>query len=331
MNWLRTLTTMLMALVLAVAVWFYAVDRTNETERFTLPVSVSLADATGVQVELETTRVEVVLKGPRGTIDRVRTSGIMRGPIKLTETDLPSDIQKPIVYRAPLQRRHLGNVSDSVDVTFNPDTVTLRLAPTAPFTVKVRADVASDLAGGFTVDTENIVIQPPTVQAIGPANLKQVVENPVIETAPIPINGISTPQTMTFNTVPLKQRVGDVPVRAETLVKVIVPIVREQITDTKKNVPVRLNILPDYPHEIELNDHVVTIKVRGVREDVEALTPEQIVTALPITGEQPRPVPYAKPLIVIFPDNLDVQLEGDPPTVNFEVLKKETQAPPTPE
>jgi hypothetical protein len=64
---------------------------------------------------------------------------------------------------------------------------------------------------------------------------------------------------------------------------------------------------------------------------VEALTPEQIVTALPITGEQPRPVPYANPLIVIFPDNLDVQLEGDPPTVNFEVLKKETQAPPTPE
>ncbi len=302
--------TKLMALVMAVALWLYAINRQTENLTETVKLVVSVPEGITV-LEQSAEEVTIYVRGPQNVMDGVANM-IKDRRIKAQYTikESPEGIEDQIKQTIPLSREHL-NLPNAVKlVRIYPNKVDVTLGKLQQKRLKVVVQKKGEPAVGYIVSNEFVF--PGEVSVVGPLNMLK--ETSFINTVPIDIGGITVDQNRTFPwKIGIDPRIivkkGDktIPVAVECKenVQVWLQIAEQQDTRLYEKVKIKVMRPPDYSYEIKLQDEFANVKVKGPKLALDKLNVEEVVLYIDVTALKP-PGPYKQPIKCNLPKNVEL-------------------------
>ncbi|MCF6150180.1 MAG: hypothetical protein E3K37_16185 [Candidatus Kuenenia sp.] len=304
------LLTKFMAMVMAVALWLYAINRHTEDLREVIKLSVSVP--TGITViEQSTEEIVVHLRGPLNVIENTKSLiNDQKIQAKYLIQESPEGIEDQIKQTIFITREHL-NLPNSVKlISVYPEKINVLLGKLQKKRLKVNLLKKGEPAIGYAIANEFVF--PAEVEVEGPLNaLKEVVS---INTVPVDIGGITIEQNRTFPwRIAIDQKVvvkqGDksitVPVSCGEDVRVWLQAMEKQETKVLEKLKIKILMPDNYPYVIKLRDEYVNIKVKGPKLLLEKLNPEDIVPYVDVTSLKP-PGPYKQPIKCNLGKNFEI-------------------------
>ena len=316
--------TKFMALVMAVALWLYAINR--QTEDLTEVVKLNVSVPEGIAVlEQSTEEITVHLRGPQSIIESVE------GMIKdrkiqawYVVKESPKGIEDQVKQTVPIAREHL-NLPNAVKlVSVYPNKFDILLGKLQQKKLKVNLQKKGETAIGYMIANEFIF--PGEVEVMGPLNTLK--EASFINTIPVDISGITSEQNRTFPwRIGIDQKVivkrGDknlsVPVTCNEDVRVWIQIVEQQETRFLEKMKIKVMRPAEYPYEIKLQDEYANVRVKGPKLVLDKLNTEDVVLYIDVTSLKP-PGPYKQPIKCDLPKN--VELVDKLPEVHLDIREK---------
>lgn len=303
--------TKLMAVVMAVALWLYAINRHTGDSTEVIGLTVSVPEGITI-LEQSTEEITVHLRGPQNIIYNVE-SLIKDKKIhaRYVIQEYPSGIEDQIKQTIPITRSHINNLPKDVKiVSVYPDKVDILLGKLQRKKLKVNLQKKGEPAIGYIIANEFVF--PGEIEVAGPLNILK--ETSYINTIPIDIGGITEDQNRTFpwrigidQKILIKRgnKVVSVPVTCKEDVRVWLQIVEQQ--DTKLFAKIKIKVLRPvgYPYEINLDDEFGNVKVKGPRLLLDKLSSEDVMLYIDVTSLKP-PGPYKLPIKCILPKNVEV-------------------------
>lgn len=300
-----------MALAMAVALWFFAINRyTNElSEVVYLEISIPL----GFTILNQSAEyVTVNLKGPQKLIDQFNKL-ITDNKIKV-QCRIPDDIDKeadPIKKSIILTRDHLNLPDDIILESIYPDTVNVELSRLEKKYISVRLVKQGQPASGFTI--ENEFVYPGEVEVIGASNIIKSVSQ--INTIPINISGITSEKNRTFPwIINVEQNVEVtqngvntlIPIKCKEQVRVWFSI--SELQNEKTLSKININILhpTDYPYHVTLQESYIDLTVKGSKLMIDKLTAKDVISYIDVSLLKP-PGPYKQPINVKLPKGIEIK------------------------
>lgn len=313
--------TKLMALVMAVALWLYAINR--HTGDLTEVVSLTVSVPEGITVlEQNFEEITIHLRGPQNVIDTVADMIKDRKVLaRYTVRESPNMIEDQVKQTIFITREHLDLPSAVKLVSVYPDKVDIVLGKLQKKRLKVNLQKKGEPAIGYTVANEFVF--PGEVEVTGPLNALK--EATFIHTVPIDIGGITGEQNRTFPwRIEIDQKViikrGDktisVPVVCNEDVRVWLQIVEQQDTRLFEKMKIKIIGPAEYPYTIKLQDEFSNVRVKGPKLLLDKLNAEDIVLYIDVTSLKP-PGPYKQPVKSILPKN--VELVDKLPEVHLDI------------
>ena len=298
----------LMALTMAIALWFFAINR--YTEEITEVVDVEiLMPPEFTMLSQSTTIVIVNLKGPLEIMDQV-TNLIADQKIKV-RCQIPLNInglEDPIKRSITISRNNL-NIPDDIKIeSIYPDRVDVEFSRLEKLYLNVRLQKRGHPATGYTI--ENELVYPGELEVTGPSSLLKFAS--YINTKPIDIAGITTEKNKTFPwTVEIEQNIeikrGDetliVPIKCDEQVRVWFSISELQDVKTLENIKIAILRPADYPYQVTLRDENVNLTVKGPKLMVNKLTNEDVLVYIDVSLLKP-PGPYKQRVHVSLPNSI---------------------------
>jgi len=294
------LLTKFMALVMAIALWLYAINR--HTEDLTEVVKLSVSVPSGITIlEQEAEEIVVHLRGPQSIVEDTRSLiNEKKIQAKYVIQEFPEGIEDKVSQTIYISREHI-NLPNSVKlVSIYPEKINVLLGKLQKKRLKVILQKKGEPAIGYVIANEFVF--PAEVEVEGPLNaLKDAF---AINTVPIDINGITTEQNRTFPwRIAIEQKVsikqGDkniaVPVVCNQDVRVWLQVVEKQETRVFKKLKIKIMRPAEYPYEIKLRDEYVNIKAKGPKLLLDKLNAEEIVPYVDVSSLKP-PGPYKQPI-----------------------------------
>ncbi len=299
-----------MALVMAVALWLYAINR--HTGDLTEVVSLTVSVPEGVTIlEQSTEEITVHLRGPQNVIDTVE--GMIKDrkfQARYVVRESPDVIEDQIRQTVFITREHMDLPSSVKLVSVYPDKVGIVLGKLQKKKLKVNLQKKGEPAIGYVIANEFIF--PGEVEVTGPLNALR--EATSINTVSVDVGGITGEQNRTFPwRIVTDQKVvikrGDktvsVPVVCNEDVRVWLQIVEQQDTKLFEKVKIKIIGPPENPYVIKLQDEFANIKVKGPKLSLDKLSTEDIVLYIDVTSLKP-PGPYKQPIKCILPKNIEL-------------------------
>ena len=302
--------TKLMALVMAAALWLYAINRHTRDLTEMVKLSVSVPEDVTI-LEQSTEELTVHLRGPQNSIDSVEDMIKNRKILaKYIAKESPSGMEDQIKQTIPITRECLNLPGDVKMVSVYPDKFDILLGKLQKKKLKVNLQEKGEPAIGYVI--ANAFVFPSEVEVSGPLNtLKETSE---INTVPIDISGITTDQNLTFpwrigidQKVILKQgnKNISIPVTCKEDVRVWLQIAEQQ--DTKYFEKIKIKVLrpSEYPYEIKLQDEFIKVMIKGPKLLLDKLNTEDVVLYIDVTSLKP-PGPYKQPIKCVLPKNIEL-------------------------
>ena len=313
-----------MALVMAVALWLYAINR--QTEDLTEVVKLNVSVPEGITVlEQSTEEITVHLRGPQSIIESVE--GMIKDrkiQARYVVKESPKGIEDQVKQTVPIEREHL-NLPNAVKlVSVYPNKFDILLGKLQQKKLKVNLQKKGEPAIGYAIANEFIF--PGEVEVMGPLNTLK--EASFINTIPVDISGITSEQNRTFPwRIGIDQKVivtrGDknlsVPVTCDEDVRVWIQIVEQQETRFLEKIKVKVMRPAEYPYEIKLQDEYANVRVKGPKLVLDKLGAEDVVMYIDVTSLRP-PGPYKQPIKCNLPKN--VELVDKLPEVHLDIREK---------
>ena len=316
--------TKFMALVMAVALWLYAINR--QTEDVTEVVKLNVSVPEGITVlEQSAEEITIHLRGPQSIIgsveDMIKDRKIQA---RYIVKESPEGIEDQVKQTIPITRAHINLPSAAKLVSVYPDRVDVLLGKLQQKKLKVNLQKKGEPAIGYAISNEFIF--PGEVEAIGPLNMLK--EASFINTVPIDIGGVTVDQNRTFPwRIGIDQKViikrGDknisAPVTCTEDVRVWIQIVEQQETRFFEKIKIKVMRPSEYPYEIKLQDEYANIKVKGPKLVLDKLNIEDVVLYIDVTSLKP-PGPYKQPIKCDLPKN--IELVDKLPEVHLDIREK---------
>lgn len=316
--------TKFMALVMAVALWLYAINR--QTEDVTEVVKLNVSVPEGITVlEQSAEEITIHLRGPQSIIENVESMIKDRKiQARYIVKESPEGIEDQVKQTIPITRAHMNLPSAAKLVSVYPDRVDVLLGKLQQKKLKVNLQKKGEPAIGYAIANEFVF--PGEVEVIGPLNMLK--EASFINTVPIDIGGVTVDQNRTFPwRIGIDQKViikrGDknvsAPVTCTEDVQVWLQIVEQQDTRFFEKIKIKVMRPAEYPYEIKLQDEYANIKVKGPKLVLDKLNTEDVVLYIDVTSLKP-PGPYKQPIKCDLPKN--IELVDKLPEVHLDLREK---------
>jgi len=313
-----------MALVMAVALWLYAINR--QTEDITEMVKLNVSVPEGITIlEQSTEEITIHLRGPQNIIESVEDMIKDRKiQARYVVKESPEGVEDQAKQTIPITREHL-NLPNAVKlVSIYPGKFDIVLGKLQQKKLKVNLQKKGEPAIGYAIANEFVF--PGEVEIIGPLNMLK--EASFVNTIPIDIGGITIDQNRTFPwRIGIDQKVivkrGDknvsVPVTCNEEVQVWLQIVEQQDTRFLEKIKIKVMRPAEYSYEIKLQDEYANIRVKGPKLVLDKLNTEDVVLYIDVTSLKP-PGPYKQPIKCNLPKN--VELVDKLPEVHLDIREK---------
>ncbi|TVM01011.1 MAG: hypothetical protein CV087_12070 [Candidatus Brocadia sp. WS118] len=306
----ENIPTKLMALVMAVALWLYAINRHTGDLTATVSLTVSVPEGITI-VEQSTGKITIHLQGPQNVIDTVdgmiKDQKVLARYVIRESPDIMDDQLKQSIF---ITREHLDLPPDVKLVSVYPDKIDVVLGKLQKKKLKVTLQKKGEPAVGYSVANEFIF--PAEVEVTG--SLSALKEVSFINTVPVDIGGISGEQNRTFPwRIEIDQKVtikrGDktvsVPVVCNEDVRIWLQIVEQQDTRVFGKIKIKVIGPVEYPYLIKLQDEFAEVKVKGPKLLLDKLNTDDITLYIDVTSLKP-PGPYKQPIKSILPKNIEL-------------------------
>ena len=312
-----------MALVMAMALWFYATSRhTGDIEEnlqltINAPPGLTILD-TSIDV------VTVSLSGPLNIIDNI-TDMIKGNEIKAT-LDIPeiSNVVDDNYKRTFRLTRRNFNFPNEIRLTsIVPHEVEITLGRLENKYIKVQIQKQGTPALGYEINSEFFF--PREVLVTGPVNILKEVDT--INTNVINVSAITSEQNRTFpwvvdieNTIAIKKddKYISVPVKCEEKINVWFHVNEQMGTKIFDNIKVNIFHPVNYDYKVTLKEEFISLSLKGSKVTLDMLNAKDIMAYIDVSSLSP-PGPYNQPVICNIPEGLE--LEGSPPESHVDIVE----------
>ncbi|NUO07702.1 MAG: hypothetical protein HUU08_03325 [Candidatus Brocadia sp.] len=302
--------TKLMALVMAVALWLYAINRHTGDLTEVVKLTVSVPEGIAI-LEQSAEEISAHLRGPQNVIDTLEDMiKDQKIQARYTVQESPNMIEDQIKQTIFITRENLDLPTAVKLVSVYPDKVDILLGKLQQKKLKVNLQKKGEPAIGYTIANEFIF--PGEVEVTGPLNALK--EASSINTVSVNIGGITTEQNRTFPwRIEIDQKViikrGDknisVPIVCKEDVRVWLQMVEQQDTRLFEKIKIKIIEPAEYPYEIKLQDEFANVRVKGPKLLLDKFNTEDIVLYIDVTSLKP-PGPYKQPVKCILPKNIEL-------------------------
>ena len=312
-----------MALVMAMALWFYATSRhTGDIEEdlqltINAPPGLTILD-TSIDV------VTVSLSGPLNIIDNI-TDMIKGNEIK-ARLDIPeiSNVADDNYKRTFRLTRRNFNFPNEIRLTsIVPHEVEITLGRLENKYVKVQIQKQGTPALGYEINSEFFF--PREVLVTGPVNILK--EADTINTSVINVSAITSEQNRTFpwlvdieNTISILKddKYISAPVKCDEKINVWFHVNEQMGTKIFDNVKVNIFQPASYDYKVTLKQEFISLSLKGSKLALDMLNSNDIMAYIDVSSLSP-PGPYNQPVILNIPEGME--LEGKPPESHVDIVE----------
>lgn len=306
-NWLSENWGMkLVALILAIGLWYYAVGEEGIEVTRTVPVEIKVDNEKLSVVGKPTRLVLATLQAPRALLANLASE-------ELKAEHVIRRVQGPGDYSFRLEPREIRLPSEQIRVVrIEPEVIQVKVDEIIVQKLELEPVFLGEVAFGYRLDAENIQLDPRAVLIEGPKS--QVEKLGKIKTQPIDVVG----RVRSFRkTVRLAEEPG-IKLLSESLVDVYVPI-EELIGERKfEKIPVKILGAADAFSRVSVEPAEVRLVLRGSPKDLDEVDPAALLAYVEISSlaEGTQEVPLQ---ILLPPDTL---LKENAPRVKVTIQRK---------
>jgi YbbR domain-containing protein len=312
-----------MALIMAMALWFYATSRHTGDIKEDLQLTINAPPGLTI-LDTSSEEVTVGLSGPQNIIDRI-TDMIKENKIK-ARLDIPvindedGDNYKRTIR---LTRRNFNFPKETRLTSIVPNEIEITLGRLESKYVKVQIQKKGTPALGYEINSEFFF--PREVLVTGPVNVLK--EADTINTSVINIGAITSEQNRTFpwvvdieNTISIVKddKYVTVPVKCEEKINVWFHVTEQMGTKIFDNVKVNVFHPVDYGFRVKLKEEHISLSLKGSKLMLDTLSAKDIMAYIDVSSLSP-PGPYNQPVICNIPEGLEI--EGNPPESHVDIVE----------
>jgi YbbR domain-containing protein len=312
-----------MALIMAMALWFYATSRHTGDIKEDLQLTINAPPGLTI-LDTSSEEVTVGLSGPQNIIDRI-TDMIKENKIK-ARLDIPvindedGDNYKRTIR---LTRRNFNFPKETRLTSIVPNEIEITLGRLESKYVKVLIQKKGTPALGYEINSEFFF--PREVLVTGPVNILK--EADTINTSIINIGAITSEQNRTFpwvvdieNTISIVKddKYVTVPVKCEEKINVWFHVTEQMGIKIFDNVKVNVFHPVDYGFRVKLKEEHISLSLKGSKLMLDTLSAKDIMAYIDVSSLSP-PGPYNQPVICNIPEGLEI--EGNPPESHVDIVE----------
>ena len=296
----------LVSFILAIGLWYYAVSEESIEVKRVVPLEIKIKNSQMSLLNTSSQTLMVTLQTPRALV-----SDMTSKEIKAVH-EIGSDVQtigdysfrvEPDAIKLPMQVRV---------VKIEPEVVRVTLDQLIVQKFAIKPNFVGDPAFGYELALPEVELNPNAILLEGPKG--QLGKLDSVKTEPVELVGRlrSFRRTVSLDLPP------NVKPLSEALVDAYIPI-KEQVDEkTLKEIPVRILKSAGTQEEVQMDDPLVTVTLKGSKPQLEKLTPASILIYLDTTGLEPGT--QEVPLKLTLPEG--VTLKEEAPLVRRITLKK---------
>ncbi len=312
-----------MALIMAIALWFYAINKHTGDIKEDLQLTINAPSGLTI-LDNSSDMVTVVLSGPQNLIDKV-SDMIKDNKIK-ARIDIPyiKDAEDANYKRTiQLTRRNFNFPQEIRLISIVPNEIDITLGRLDSKYVKVQIQKKGTPALGYEIISE--FFYPREVLVTGSVNILKEVDT--INTNLIDVSRLTSEQNRTFPwvvdledgiSVVKNDKYVSLPVQCDEKINVWFQVTEKM--ETKMFDQVKINVFHpvNYDYRVKLKEEYVSFTLKGPKLKLDMLNSEDIMAYIDVTSLSP-PGPYNQPVICNIPEGLEI--EGNPPESHIDILE----------
>ncbi|MGR3293143.1 MAG: CdaR family protein [Candidatus Scalindua sp.] len=319
----RNLRAKGMALVMAMALWFYATSRHTGDIKEDLQLTINAPPGLTI-MNTSSDVVTVSLSGPQNIIDNI-TDMIKDNEIKarvdIPDTNKTEDDNYKRTIR--LTKRNFNFPQEIRLTSIVPNEIEITLGRLERKYIKVQIQKKGTPALGYEINSEFFF--PREVLVTGPANILN--EADTINTSVVNIGAITSEQNRTFPwlvdiensiTIVKDDKYISVPVKCDEKINVWFHVSEQKSTKTFDNVKVNIFHPVNYDYKVTLKEEFISLSLKGSKLTLDMLNAKDIMAYIDVSSLSP-PGPYNQPVICNIPEGLE--LEGNPPESHVDIVE----------
>ncbi|MBN1687481.1 MAG: hypothetical protein JW893_00090 [Candidatus Omnitrophica bacterium] len=302
----RDLGLKLIALFLAVGLWYYAVGEEGIEVTRSVPLEIELKNEQMSILKKSVEAVQVTFLAPRAVLSELTVAELKAkhtiGQDVKTAGDYSFRVEAGAIELPDPQIRVVGIDPEVVHVTLD-ELIVQKL--------KIQPNLVGDPAFGYTVDQGEIQLNPNAILIGGPKG--QLEQLDAVQTEPIDLVGRirSFRRTVTLDLPP------NVKPMSEAMIDVYIPIREELGEKTFENIPVKVMRTPDGPERLTIEPSSISFALKGSVAQLERLIPEKILAYVDVS-ELPAGE-HRSPVKLFLPEG--VNLKDEAPGVTIQIRK----------
>lgn len=312
-----------MAMVMAMALWFYAINKHTADIQEDIQLTINAPQGLTI-LDTSSNMVTVGLSGAQNTIDRI--SDMIKDNKITARFDIPgiSDVDEDNFKRTIRLTKRNFNLPREVRLnSIVPNEIDITLGRLESKYISVQLQKKGAPASGYEIASE--FFYPGRVLVTGPVNILK--EADTINTSPIDISGITSDQNRTFPwTVDLENfmsvtRDGKyVPISVQCDEKINVWFQVSEQVDIKVFEKVKVNVFHpvEYDFKVKLKEEYINLSLKGPRLMLDTLSPKDIMAYIDVSSLSP-PGPYNQSVICKIPEGL--KIDGAPPVAHIDIVE----------
>jgi YbbR domain-containing protein len=312
-----------MAMVMAMALWFYATSRHTGDIKEDLQLTINAPPGLTI-LDTSSDVVSISLSGPQNIIDNIADM-IKDNEIK-ARVDIPdtNNVEDDNFKRTIRLTRRNFNFPQEIRLTsIVPNEIEITLVRLERKYVKVQIQKKGTPALGYEINSEFFF--PREVLVTGPVNILN--EADTINTSVVNIGAITSEQNRTFpwvvdieNTITIVKddKYISVPVKCEEKINVWFHVNEQKSTKIFDNVKVNIFHPVNYDYKVTLKEEFISLSLKGSKLTLDMLNAKDIMAYIDVSSLSP-PGPYNQPVICNIPEGLE--LEGNPPESHVDIVE----------
>jgi YbbR domain-containing protein len=319
----RNLRAKGMALVMAMALWFYATSKHTGDIKEDLQLTINAPSGLTI-LETSSDVVTVSLSGPQNIIDKISnmiTDNKIEARIDIPDIDNAEEDNYKRTIR--LTRRNFDFPRAIRLTSIVPNEIEITLGRLERKFIKVQIQKKGTPALGYEINNEFFF--PREVLVTGPVNILN--EADTINTSVINIGALTSEQNRTFpwlvdieNTISILKddKYISVPVKCEEKIKLWLHVNEQMGTKIFDNVKVNIFQPVNYDYKVTLKEEFISLSIKGSKLALGLLDSKDIMAYIDVSSLSP-PGPYNQPVIFNIPEGLEI--EGNPPESHVDIVE----------
>lgn len=316
----------MMALAMAIALWFFALNRYTDEISEVIDVEIMVPQEFTL-LNQSTTNVIIKLSGPQELVEQISkliSEKKIKARCQISDKEISNQLDT--MTKSLTITKENFNLPDDIRLeSVFPDTVDVELSRLEKKYLNVRIQKQGLPAPGYIIKNE--FVYPGEVEVIGPSNILKSIS--LIDTIAIDIGGITSEKNKTFPwIIDIEQNIKvlngeenlEIPIICKEQVRVWFSISELVVVKTLEKIKVTILLPANFPYVVTIQDETVNLTVKGPKAIVEKLTAEDVIAYVDIRSLKP-PGPYKQPVLVDLPKGLEVQ--DRLPEIHVDIQDKE--------